>query len=356
MELESRKVFIDTQSFIKLGLNFNHPTLQSFAALCRKGSLSHLSTTVVKREVEAKISSSVEEGISSLKNFRRKARLLERIEDDRIKALFVDIDEEDSIQKAVDVFNQFLDDASTSVISTKNVNPEEIFDLYFSSQAPFGDGKKKSEFPDAFSIFALLAELGNEKAYVISDDGDMKSVCEAHPQIISIDALEKFLDLYNVHETAVAEAVKAHITSLTKSIKDSIELSIDDTWVYNEAPWEDSEVEDFQVTEVHDFEPLIVRVDDEECLITFDVDVDYEYTVSGPDFNNGIYDREEGRMYTFDTTSHTECTTSTFTVEIRYCYVIEDGEVGDIEEIDFSVLGLSDGIAVYMEEHGPEYW
>ena len=355
MELESRNVFIDTQSFVKMGLNFNHPALQSFLELCKEKKLFHLTTTVAQREVKSKIQISIQEALTSLQSFRRKARLLDKIDDENIKALFNDIDEDEVHKKAILVFEGFLKESNSKILNASPINAEDILELYFEKKPPFGDGKKKSEFPDAISLFSVLHELGDEKAYVISDDKDMKGFCVSSKNLISIDTLDKFLDLYNEHESAITDLIKKYLSSLDAYIKSKIEEQINESWAYNEAPWDDSEVEEFNAVEVHDFEPTVVWVDEEECLITFDVDVDLDYTVTGPDFNGGIYDKEDGRMYTFGTTTHSGTTTKTFTVELGFSYELEDGELKDIEETVFYIAGLSDGVAVYVDENDDDW-
>lgn len=355
MELESRNVFIDTQSFVKMGLNFNHPALQSFLELCKEKKLFHLTTTVVQREVESKIQISIQEALSSLQSFRRKARLLENIDDENIKSLFNDIDEEEVHKKAISVFEAFLKESNSKVLNASSINAEDILGLYFEKKPPFGEGKKKSEFPDAISLFSVLQELGGGAAYVISDDSDMKGFCRSSKNLINIDTLDKFLDLYNEHESVITELVKKYLLSIDTHIKTKIEEQINESWAYNEAPWEDSEVEEFNVIEVHDLDPTVVWVDEEECLITFDVDVDVEYTVTGPDFNGGIYDKEDGRMYTFGTTTHSGATTKTFTVEIGFSYEIEDNSLNNIDETEFYIAGLSDGVAVYVDENDDDW-
>lgn len=279
MELESRIVFIDTQSFVKMGLNFNHPALQSFLELCKEKKLSHLTTSVVKREVESKIQSSIEDALNSLQGFRRKARLLEKIDDENIKALFNEIEAKEVHKKAMAVFDVFLDESNSKILDAKSVNAEEILELYFERKAPFGDGKKKSEFPDAISIHSLLQEIGDNKSYVISDDTDMKNACNSSKSLISIDTLDKFLDLYNEHESTITDLVKKYLATIDAYIKDKIKVDINDSWAYNDAPWEDSEVDGFRVIEVYNFDPTVISVDDEECLITFEVDVDIEFAV-----------------------------------------------------------------------------
>lgn len=105
--LETRKVFIDTQYFVKAGLHFDNPALKSFRKYCEEQELYHISTSVVKREVEAKIQESVKEAISAIQTFRRKARLLSSLDDEQINVLFAEIPEKDIYDKSSEVFDEF---------------------------------------------------------------------------------------------------------------------------------------------------------------------------------------------------------------------------------------------------------
>ena len=122
-------------------------------------------------------------------------------------------------------------------------------------------------------------------------------------------------------------------------------------WAYNEAPWEDSEVEEFHVLQVHDFEPNVVWVNEEECLITFDTEIDIDYKVSGPDFTGGVYDKEDDRIYTFGTTTNVGKMTKTLTIELGFHYELENNKLKNIKEADFHIAGLADGIAVWVDEN-----
>ena len=230
MELESRIIFIDTQAYMKMGLNFNHPALVSLLELCRTDDLYHLTTTVVKREVESKIQTSIQDALSSLKGFRRKARLLEKINDENIRALFNHIDEDEIQRKAISVFEGFLVESKSSILSADSVNAEEVLELYFNKKHPFGENKKKSEFPDAISLFSVLNAVGTEKVYVISDDPDLKGFCNSSTNLISIETLDEFLDLYNGHESAITELVKKYLSSLDAYMKSRIESQVIDSW------------------------------------------------------------------------------------------------------------------------------
>lgn len=107
--LETRNVFIDTQYFVKSGLHFDGPAFKSFRKYCEAKELFHISTTVVEREVGSKIKASVKEALGSIQTFRRKARLLASLDDDKFKGLFEEINEDDIYKKSSDVLKEFMD-------------------------------------------------------------------------------------------------------------------------------------------------------------------------------------------------------------------------------------------------------
>ncbi|MCR8923792.1 PIN domain-containing protein [Dasania sp. GY-MA-18] len=356
--LETRKVFIDTQYFVKAGLHFDNPALKSFRKYCESNELFHVSTSVVKREVEAKIAVSVKEAIGAIKTFRRKARLLSSLEDDQIQGLFAEVPEKDIYQKSSQVFEDYMNGCSTEIVEASEVDPEDILSLYFETKPPFGEGKKKSEFPDAFSLLSIKSYLDEgEKIYVISDDGDLKEFCESEPQLISVETLDKLLDIYTQHTNTRSDQVRQYFTVNEMSIKDKIKEYLEDCEVYNSSTWEDAEVDDgLTVKQLGEIIPSVIYIDDEESQITFDIDIEFEVTVIGPDFINGIYDKEEGRMFTFDSTSRTSTISKTFTVEMFLSYEFKDGKLENAEDLDLHVAGVSGGIEVAVEEDGEEWY
>lgn len=352
--LETRKVFIDTQSFVKAGLHFDGLAFKSFRKYCEGNELFHVSTSVVERELKSKIESSVKDAISAIQTFRRKARMLSSLDDQKIKGLFEEISDEDIYEKSKKVFEEFMDACSTEIVEAIGIDAEELLSLYFDRKAPFGDGKKKSEFPDAISILSLKSYLKDEeKIYVVSDDGDLKAYCDGDPKFISVESLDKLLDIYTNHTSVRHEQVKQYFIVHEEEIKKKIVGFLEECDVYNSSSWEDAEVDGgLSVLNLGDIDPSVLYVDDEESRITFDIDVEFEVTVTGPDFNNGIYDREDGRMYTFDSTSRTEVVSTTFAVEMLLHYEFVDGKLENAEDDGLYISGISGGIEVSVEENG----
>ena len=354
--LNSRNVFIDTQYFVRAGLNVKSPAFESFKKLCEAESLFHITTTVVYKEVKRKIEQSINEALSARQNFKRKAKILETIEDPKINSLFVDINEEEIHKGAADVFENFIKECRTKLIDSNNIDTEELLDLYLNVKPPFKEGKK-TEFPDAISLLSLDSHLDeNDKIYLISEDGDHREFCNGNPKFIHIETLDKLLDLYNQHNNNLTSAIKDYIAQHDQEMKDAIVEQFADADVYNDSAWEDSEVEQLTVSDVGDIEPSIVFVNDDECKITFDLEVTHNVTVTGPDFTNGHYDREDDRVYTFGTTTNECQITESFTVELELFYEFTDGLINNLIDMHIYIPEISNGLAVNIEENEAELW
>lgn len=355
--LETKKVFIDTQAFVQSGLHFDGLAFKSFRKYCEAKELFHVSTTVVQQEVKSKIQGSVKEALSAIQVFQRKARLLASFNDDQIKSLFGKIDEEDIYKKSSNVFEEFMEGCSSVIVGADPVNAEELLTMYFEEKPPFSEGKKKYEFPDAISLLSLKSYLGDdEKIYVVSDDNDLKAYCSTDPQFISVETLDKLLDIYTMHTSSRHEQVRQYIITNEEAIKTKIIQILEDCDVYNSSSWEDAEVDDgLTVTYLGPIDPFILFTDDKDSQITFDIDVEFEVTVTGPDFNNGIYDREEGRMFAFDRTSRTRTISTTYNVEVFLNYEFIDGMLVNVEDDGLYIAGTSGGIEVDVEENEDRY-
>ncbi|MDG6401529.1 PIN domain-containing protein [Pseudomonas quasicaspiana] len=356
MPLQTRNVFIDTEFFVKAGLDFSSKTLDSFKDICSKDELKHITTTIVVREVTRKISEHIGEALNGVNSFRRKAKILTNSTDAVVRNLFVPFDQEEIEKHAIQVFNNFLDESCTKVVDLSKVDGNEIVEMYFNQTPPFQGGKKKNEFPDAFTLLAVKGALrGREEIYVVSEDRDLITFCNENPRFIQIDSLSKLLDLYNAHDEDRSSFIKDYIEQNERKIKKNIKEQIENTDAYNASTWEDAEVQEFSILGVSDFDPSIIHIDDEECQIVFDVEVHYKVKVTGPDYENGRYDREDDVIYTFDETTQVEEGTLTFPVEVDLSYEVDDGEF-IIQGMDINVQGLSGGIEFGVEESPYEHY
>jgi len=194
-----------------------------------------------------------------------------------------------------------------------------------------------------------------DKIYVISADADHIAYCEENPKFISVDSLSKFLDLYNAHADNRTQFIKEFLDEQVDEIKQEIKSQIEAAEAYNDSAWEHSEVDSFSIEDVEDFEPEIVFIDDEECQIVFDVNVNYVVSVTGPDYANGTYDKEDGVTYTFDDATRVENGDREFSVEVYLSYEAGGGCFVN-KDMQIIVKDLSGGIDFCVEENSSDYY
>lgn len=350
MPLITRNVFIDTEFFVKANLDFNSRTIKSFEELCEKGELHHITCTIVVKEVERKIKEHIKEALKGIKNFRRKAMVLREYEDDNIRNLFKDFNDEEVVAKALEAFNNFIEKSETSVLDMKEVDLNEVIEMHFNEISPFS-AKKPNEFRDAFTLLALRASLNEgENIYIISDDPDHGNFCNENNNFINVDTLSSLLDIYNKHNDERSKFVAEFLEAKRNLIIEELKTQLEDAEAYNSSTWEDSEVDSFKVIEISDFDPQIIHLDDESCQIHLDVTVKFMVKTSGPDTATGYYDKEDGVLYTFESLSKQDEQEKDFSVEIDLVFE-RDGENFINDAFDLHVKGLSSGIEFDIEEN-----
>ncbi|EPN3617579.1 PIN domain-containing protein [Cronobacter turicensis] len=349
MPLLTRNVFIDTEFFVKANLDFNSRTIQSFQDLCEKDELKHITSTIVVKEVNRKIKEQIKEALKGIKNFRRKAVVLKDYEDDNIKNLFDEINEDNVVQKALEAFEGFLETSKTDILDMTGVSLDEVIEMHFNQISPFS-AKKPNEFRDAFTLLAIRSALrAGEQIYIVSDDPDHKEFCAANDNFVNVETLSELLDIYNKHNDERTNFIEQFLDSKKAEITNQLKVTLEEAEAYNSSTWEDAEVDEFNVVELENYEPQIIHLDDEHCQIVFDVTAKFMVTVSGPDTANGYYDKEDGVLHTFDSVTNQEEQVKDFTVEMDLTFE-RDGENFINDEYDLHVKGLSQGIEFDIEE------
>jgi hypothetical protein len=359
--LQTKNVFIDTECYIRTKLNLDNIIFNTFKNLCSSSELDHVTTSTVKREVNRKIDESVKEAVDALTKFQRAGQILNSLHSADLQPLFKKVEEGEVNAIAKQRFNKYLAECNSDTAYAEKIDGEDILTRYFERKAPFTKDKD-NEFRDSISLLSLKKWLEteyNEKAYVVSGDKALESYCEDDDDLIYVHSLGDLIDLYNQHNDARTEKIKSYMNQHVHKIKSDIETFINDCDVYNFSNWEDAEVDSFTVIHVSDFDPSIIHIDDEECQIVFDIDIDIiiRVSVTGPDYNNGTYDKEEGVMYTSGiSTKETEVKLD-FSVELELSYELDDGEFINIDVNSLFIRDASNGIEVEIEENEePEYY
>lgn len=222
--LKSRYVFLDTSVLIELNFNYSHVNLNRLVELAEADRAHLVLTSVMVREVEANIKKAVHSSVQALAKFRADARILRNFSNPPYDKLFSNFDDDAAEGALVKQFREFLTAAKAEVIVPPALTLETALARYFDMKPPFGKGKKKDEFPDAFTLLALESWCveKSHKLYVVSTDKDIKTYCEKSQNLLYLARLGEFLDqlIRDDEELAplVDQLVKAHRDELEASI------------------------------------------------------------------------------------------------------------------------------------------
>jgi hypothetical protein len=354
--LETRNIFIDTECYVRTKLNLENPTFNTFKELCVANELNHITTSTVKLEVSRKISNSIKGAVDALEKFQRNAQILNSLHSTELQPLFAKVEEDNVRSVANQIFNNYLDECNTDIAGAEEIDGEDILARYFERKAPFTKDKD-NEFRDCISLLSLkkwLESEENEKSYVVSGDKALESYCEGDENLIYISNLSHMLDLYNQHNNTRTETIKEYLNQNIQQIKSNIEEYINGCDVYNNSTWEDAEVDSFSVVQIDDFETSIIHINDDECQVVFDLSVTIEVSVTGPDYINGIYDKEAGEVYTFDSTTNVSNVKLDFDVDLNITYQLDADQLINIDASDININGAAVGIEVEIEESEDE--
>lgn len=207
------------------------------------------------------------------------------------------------VNELVGQFEAFLKAAKATILKAGELKAGPILDKYFRQKPPFGQGKKKSEFPDAFVIEALRSWCSKEKdtLYVVSGDGDMQAACTDPGPLHSLQHLADFLDsLASDLEQETTAFVRAQIIERKNEIIKSITKEFPDRG-FNITDVADfhSSVDEVRVTHIDlqddDFD--VIEVSSDSATVSATVNISYEADLEYGNEDTASYDHEDGYIF-----------------------------------------------------------
>jgi len=321
-EIETRAIFVDTSVFVST--NFGGSALfRSLVTMANKGGASFILADITIKEVKSNIASSVRESIRELKRLSSKVKILSRSEDSGLSGLFKKYDEDALTEAVWAQLEQDLSLGNLQLVPVANVNPDRVFSRYFQKEAPFADGKKKSEFPDAFAICALedWCTANSSKLYVLSEDEDWKKACLASPQLIHI-ALSDLVEMLWKEENA--NRLSFFKNNFGK-MKEAIEKAFLNAGTV--LMDEDGDINSLSINSMEvEIESVIDLPDGVTALVCSAV-VDFTADVTFADPNATTYDRESGHTWVWHYKDDSLDRTEELDVEVKVKQKDSDYEV-----------------------------
>ena len=292
-----RNVFLDTEAFVRAGLNFDGTSLGRLRELARLGHVRLYVSEVVRQEVRRQLSEKASELTKHVRSATESTRVLGRRQGEVVR-LLEEVSSEGAQERFVEGFETFVHDAEVAVLPIDGVSAGTLCKWYFAGTAPFGSGTKKAEFPDAISLLALLdhASKFDARFDVVSGDRDHERFCALHEALTSFDTINALVDELERTRVAKADALSAYLRSddaaLRASVRDAltrIELEFDDPEVL------DAEVELLDLVAVEGTIVEVLDAEDDPALVAVSARVTFDAEVRGEDVSRAVWDKEDGR-------------------------------------------------------------
>nr|WP_294796154.1 PIN domain-containing protein [uncultured Mucilaginibacter sp.] len=324
--LETRNIFLDTQTVVQNNYFTSH-RLNELFDVAAAGHINLFLTEITISEIKSNIMEDLQKSFSEIKQFNKainnNGKIIKNLNYGKNYTQLPLIDLEAAFAELSTQLENIIKTSRITTIDYSTV-AANVFSKYFNREQPFGIGKKKSEFPDAFVISAVenWCQTTNEKMYFISGDKDFKGFMSE--SIIIEDSLSSILDKINKQLHAdryelISKIYYGNQIQLMQNIKDAFifkikdeigfDISIDSVEVTH------FELKGYTVEDMSDITETILQVTGET---SYKMDVTYE------DCSLAFYDREDDKYY--------GCQSTTVTLEQEQLFHAEISIEADLDD------------------------
>lgn len=143
-------VFLDTSIFAGQGYNFAATALVSFVPVANEREISLLLPDATEREVKRHFRVRADVALLAFQEARRKVPF-RAMWQHFLRIRLASRHTWEVFQAAMKEWNGFLSQFDVVRLGYDGIKIERIMNLYDRCEAPFGEGKKRKEFPDAFA-------------------------------------------------------------------------------------------------------------------------------------------------------------------------------------------------------------
>lgn len=220
-------VVLDSSVFISDRFTFNSDKYQKLLEFYSKGFISLVLPDVVRKESVLHCNAAIEKLYTdAIKISTLTDALYSRENLLKITTL---IQKEKSLH--ISEVERFLEKFEQHKTSNNNII-DDVLNAYFDHAPPFIDKKKKSEFPDAMTLFSILKSYPSNNIILISKDKDWMSFAQAHEIIFCIsveDCLDKLLPLAQNYRDLIEQNMEIIITNCLNDLEPDMFAVYDDS-------------------------------------------------------------------------------------------------------------------------------
>lgn len=334
--METRNIFIDTSIFIAQNYSYSGSVFDNLARLAKAKQANIFLSDITIREIEAHIEEDINKAVNASAKFKKDARVLRNISSSPYAEFFQEIDVGSVLDNLKRQLEDFIQDIDAETLSTSEVPIGEVFDKYFDRKPPFGDGKKKAEFPDAFVVQALetWCEDNNEVMYAASTDPDFNSYCKYSEKLIGIDKLAEFISLVEFHDEVLAPAIRDLVDNNTSTIEDAISDSFldQDFWIDDQ----DGDVNEVRVKSMEVTDMLLLEVGQNAAIVQLGVSAKFEADLTYDDLATASYDSEDKVLLPWRKIDETVDREEDFTATLHLLHDVEEPDYFEIDSVEIN--------------------
>lgn len=350
-KLKCKNIFLDTSVFEKNNI-LEGTNLKLLLKNAEDGWINLYSNDIIIQEIKGRIKKRFQESKSAIKKFLKDNETSIRIfrNSDSSKWLEIlkkGIDYNSEVSKLCDKIDKLVTDIPIELIPYNTVDVKSIFDKYFKEEAPFKEGAKKSEFPDAFVLASIEKWCKEHKQQMIILSLDKDWLGYKSSSIIPINDISTILEFVVSMKTSMDSRV-VFVDRLFERNQNQIKKLISKTLnkdVYFEAR-DDSDIERYKVSNVSISDQSLIDIEEEYAEyyvgVFFDISADIRYE----DYDNAYYDNETGEylfLETVRTTIEREELHTQLVLSISYT-------VDDISDFDLSIISVNDNKSIDIEK------
>lgn len=214
-------VFLDTQFFVRNQFDIHNGVFQALRSNVAAGHIRLFSTEVTRLEVEHHLKTRIDAVCEKLDSIRRHP-LIRNLSQAPFDTFRERPTKEEIAAAMQDQFRRWWDDVQITTLPLREGGVQNILEDYFASRPPFGQGKKKNEFPDAFAVDSILDWCGRyrKRMCVVSGDGDWATVCEAKPDCLFAEDAAALLSRFP--NARVSKAIREWLESQPEEVAEQI--------------------------------------------------------------------------------------------------------------------------------------
>jgi hypothetical protein len=290
-------VFLDTQFFDSNQMDFANKTFEVLRLNVAAGHIHVFSTLVTQREVERHVRERAAKAHEKLDTVR-KDPLLRHVKQPPFDVFHAGPTAEEIRSVMLAQLKECWESLRTTTLPVNDINLGAVLDDYFSVRPPFGTGKKKAEFPDAFAAQALRTwcRTNGQKMHVVSGDGDWQAVCDAVPEFIFKKELAELLGRFP--DARISKAIRGWITSNAVVVQKAISGGFRD-YMFFRRPQYEGELLTVDVTRLRIDDTHVIHLDKGVATVEVPCKIAYRFTkqrTAAPDIHYLISLGDPGRI------------------------------------------------------------